>query len=102
MVGERRHRACQAPVALLERMLTVRLHLDVCDALNGPLQVIPGSHKFGRLDARQISEWRVRQTTTVCDVPRGGALLMRPLLWHASSRATHPGHRRAVHLEFAG
>ncbi len=92
----------QPPVALLERMLTVRLHLDDCDSLNGPLQVIPGSHKVGRLDAKQISEWRARQATATCIVPRGGALLMRPLLLHASSRATQPGHRRVVHLEFAG
>jgi ectoine hydroxylase-related dioxygenase (phytanoyl-CoA dioxygenase family) len=91
----------QPPVALLERMLTVRLHLDDCGPSNGPLQVIPGSHKYGRLEATQISEWRTRQPTTICPVPPGGALLMRPMLLHASSRATQPGHRRVVHLEFA-
>jgi ectoine hydroxylase-related dioxygenase (phytanoyl-CoA dioxygenase family) len=48
----------QPPTAVLKHMLTVRLHLDDCDATNGPLQVIPGSHNAGRLDARQISEWR--------------------------------------------
>jgi hypothetical protein len=34
-------------------------------------------------------------------VPRGGTLLVRPLLLHASAPAIHPGHRRVVHLEFA-
>ena len=42
-------RHVQPPASILERMLTVRLRLDVCDAANGPLRVIPGSHKSGRL-----------------------------------------------------
>ena len=91
----------QAPVELLEQMLTVRLHLDECASTNGPLSVIPGSHKSGRLNARQITKWRERVQPVICLVPRGGALLMRPLILHASSAATQPKHRRVVHLEFA-
>lgn len=91
----------QPPASILERMLTVRLHLDVCDAANGPLQVIPGSHKSGRLTARQISEWRRQRPPVTCTAPRGAAMLMRPLLLHASSAAVVPMHRRVVHLEFA-
>jgi ectoine hydroxylase-related dioxygenase (phytanoyl-CoA dioxygenase family) len=91
----------QPPAVVLDRMLTVRLHLDDCDSANGPLQVIPGSHKSGRLKPRQISEWRERKQPVICAVPRGGALLMRPLLLHASSSASEPRHRRVVHLEFA-
>jgi len=34
-------------------------------------------------------------------VPRGGALLMRPLLLHASSPALEPGHRRVIHIEYS-
>ncbi len=91
----------QPPVALLERMLTVRLHLDDCDPENGPLQVISGSHKTGRLDAESIAHWKGRQPPAVCALSRGGAVLMRPLLLHASSAAITPKHRRVVHLEFA-
>ncbi len=91
----------QPPAALLERMLTVRLHLDNCGNGNGPLQVIPGSHKSGRLDLESIARWKRRQRPVVCAVPRGGAVLMRPLLLHASSAADRPNHRRVVHLEFA-
>lgn len=91
----------QPPTAVLERMLTVRLHLDDCDSTNGPLQVIPGSHKTGRLNAQEISALRTRNQASLCAVPRGGALLMRPLLLHASSPAAAPKHRRVVHLEFA-
>src|SRR6266571_9308256 len=69
----------QPPAAVLQRMLTVRLHLDDCDSANGALQVIPGSHKSGKLDARQISEWRERRQPVICEVRPGGAMLMRPL-----------------------
>ena len=34
-------------------------------------------------------------------VPAGGLLLMHPLLLHASSPASQPGHRRVIHLEYA-
>ncbi len=90
----------QPPAAILEQMLTVRLHLDDCGAENGPLQVLPGSQREGRLPAAEIRRWRERAVPEVCLVPRGGCVLMRPLLLHASSAAQLPGHRRVVHLEF--
>ena len=91
----------QPPVSVLERMLTVRLHLDDCAASNGALQVIADSHTAGRLDASDIAQWRAEKRPTICAVSRGGALLMRPLLLHASLPAREPNHRRVVHLEFA-
>jgi ectoine hydroxylase-related dioxygenase (phytanoyl-CoA dioxygenase family) len=91
----------QPPVSVLEKMLTIRLHLDDCALENGPLQIIPGSHRAGRMNDQRISEWRMRVRPVACVVPRGGALLMRPLLLHASSAAVVPKHRRVVHLEFA-
>ncbi len=91
----------QPPAAILERMITVRLHLDPCEAANGPLEVIPRSHKSGRLNPEAIAGWKQRQSPEVCLVPSGGAVLMRPLLLHASSAAVTAKHRRVVHLEFA-
>jgi hypothetical protein len=37
----------------------------------------------------------------ICTVPKGGALIMRPLLLHASSACAIPKSRRVIHLEFA-
>ncbi len=48
----------QPPVEILEKMLTVRLHLDDCDAQNGPLKVLAGTHRLGRLSAAQIAAER--------------------------------------------
>lgn len=82
-------------------MVTVRVHLDECGLDNGPVRVIPGSHQAGRLSAAEIARWREEHAAFPCVSARGGALVMRPLLLHASSPSTRPAHRRVVHLEFA-
>jgi ectoine hydroxylase-related dioxygenase (phytanoyl-CoA dioxygenase family) len=84
----------------LSRILVLRLHLDESGEENGPLRVIPGSHRRGRFSAQEVAEWSRRSIIT-CTVPRGGVLLMRPLLLHASSACLVPKPRRVVHLEFA-
>ena len=90
----------QAPAPLLENMLTVRLHLDACDETNGRLRVLPGTHDKGRLNAEEIQTLRTQIAPVVCVVEQGGAVLMRPLLLHASSPAETPRHRRVIHLEY--
>jgi hypothetical protein len=91
----------EPPCALLARMLTIRLHLDDCDANNGPLRVIPGSHRLGRLTRDAIKAVRASATEQTLIADSGSAILMRPLLLHASSPATNPGHRRVIHIEYA-
>jgi ectoine hydroxylase-related dioxygenase (phytanoyl-CoA dioxygenase family) len=90
----------QPPALVMAEMLAIRLHLDESHEGNGPLRVIPGSHKAGYLSADEIASWRERPSVT-CIVPRGGAMLMRPLLVHASSSSSKPEPRRVIHLEFA-
>jgi hypothetical protein len=91
----------QPPASVLEQMITLRLHLDDCGPDNGPLKVIPGSHREGRLSRERIEWWKTHGEVVECHVPAGGALLMRPLLLHSSSPATKPLHRRVLHVEFA-
>jgi len=91
----------QPPVELLEQMLTVRLHLDHCDETNGALRVIPGSHALGRLTAERLKQLSEHSDAVVCRLSAGDALLMSPLLLHASSRSQNPGHRRVLHIEYA-
>lgn len=87
----------EAPTELLERMLTLRLHLDDVTAENGPLKVVPGSHRFGKDLALAT-----REPQTIL-AKRGDVLAIRPLVTHASGHS-HPEsrqHRRILHLEFA-
>jgi hypothetical protein len=91
----------QPPVAVLEQMLTVRLHLDDADEWNGALRVIPGSHRLGRLSCEQVQSIREKRTEVVCTAREGDALLMRPLLLHASGRSKSDRCRRVLHIEYA-
>jgi ectoine hydroxylase-related dioxygenase (phytanoyl-CoA dioxygenase family) len=91
----------QPPREILEGMAAVRLHLDDCGSENGALKVIPGSHLRGKLSPEEIAKCVKSATVHTCEVPRGGVLLMRPLLLHSSSPAKSPHHRRVLHIEYA-
>jgi hypothetical protein len=91
--------AVQPPVAVLENTVTIRLHLDDCDATNGALKVVPASHLGGVVPAETIASHTA--AATVCAVPAGGVMLMKPLLLHASSRSASSRSRRVIHLEFS-
>jgi Phytanoyl-CoA dioxygenase (PhyH) len=87
----------EAPRALLESMLTARIHLDEITNANGPMTVIPGSHLTGK--AMDIDEASARKIVS----RRGDVLLIRPLVAHNSlcSQTGNQDHRRILHLEFA-
>jgi hypothetical protein len=87
----------EAPPAVLERMLTVRIYLDPMTAFNGPLKVLPGTHR-----TRQVMPSPTVSPHSVLG-DAGDVLVMRPLLSHASGRSDPETrlHRRVLHLEFA-
>jgi len=91
----------QPPLDVLEHMLAIRLHLDPCGADNGPVRVIDGTHRFGRLVPDAIDRIRAEQPESECLAAEGALLAFRPLLLHASSPATRPAHRRVIHIEYA-
>jgi ectoine hydroxylase-related dioxygenase (phytanoyl-CoA dioxygenase family) len=91
----------QPPASVLENMLSIRIHLDDCDESNGALKVLPGTHKLGRLTAKQISEQQLEVPAVSCTGPSGSAVLMRPLLLHSSSAASNASHRRVLHIDYA-
>lgn len=91
----------QPPPEILDSMLTVRLHLDDCPEANGALRVIPGSHRSARLSLSETERLQQNSDPMTCEVGRGGAVLMKPLLLHSSHKAESDSRRRVVHLEFA-
>lgn len=91
--------AVQPPLSFLENNFTLRIHLDETDENNGALRVIPGSHAKGIYRPETI-DWQNEREVT-CQVPKGGIMLMRPLLLHASSRTTNSKRRRVIHMEFS-
>jgi hypothetical protein len=99
-----------APASALEKVLALRVHLDDSILENGPLRILPQTHKMGVLSDDSIEQASMRIAPTDCVVPRGGILAMRPLVIHASSKSqTHnlssksqiPQPRRVLHIEYA-
>lgn len=91
----------QPPLAVLENMVTIRIHLDPTPKENGCLKVIPNSHKLGILTAENINQIVASEKIYHCAAQQCAALIMRPHLLHASSKSTQPSNRRVLHVEFS-
>ena len=90
----------QPPAEVLARMLAVRVYLDDCGPENGPLRVLPGSHRVGWIDEK-LDDRKASVPEVVCTVMRGGVVTMCPLILHASAKSAAVGHRRVIHIEYA-
>lgn len=90
----------QPPIAVLQQMVTVRVHLDNCGPDDGPLRIVAGTHET-LLDAAEVNRAVAAGESKPLTGPAGSAVVMRPLVLHASSPAKLPSHRRVLHLEFA-
>jgi ectoine hydroxylase-related dioxygenase (phytanoyl-CoA dioxygenase family) len=91
--------AVQPPLGILENNFTIRIHLDDTNEKNGALKIIPKSHLKGIYRPETI-DWDF-ESETICNVEKGGIMIMRPLLLHASNRTTINSKRRVIHIEFS-
>ena len=89
--------AVQPPAAILEKNFTIRIHIDKTTKENGALKVINNSHSKGifRVENLEI------ENETICEVEKGGIMIMKPLLFHASNKTTNNERRRVIHIEFS-
>ncbi|MAX79833.1 MAG: phytanoyl-CoA dioxygenase [Crocinitomicaceae bacterium] len=89
----------QPPLNILQDTVTIRIHLDTTNENNGALKVIPASHLHGiiRMDSKEGLNF---ENEHICNVTKGGVMLMKPLTLHASNRTTNGKQRRVIHLEF--
>jgi len=90
-----------APASALEQVVTLRVHLDDSTSENGPLRVLPGTRTRGVLADEEIHELAGEVAAVDCLVARGGVLVMRPLIVHASSKSQSEESRRVLHVEYA-
>ena len=90
-----------APATALEQVAALRVHLDNSTSENGPLRVLPGTHRLGVLTDEEIHDLSLKVVEVECLVSRGGVLAMRPLIVHASSKAQDEMPRRVLHIEYS-
>lgn len=89
------------PVALLERMMTVRFHLDPVDADNAPLLVAPGSHRHGLIPEDAIGEVVAQHAEVMCLAEAGSVWLYRTLILHGSARSSQGRRRRVLQIDLS-
>jgi ectoine hydroxylase-related dioxygenase (phytanoyl-CoA dioxygenase family) len=63
------------------------------------LKVVPKSH-LKRIYRPETIDWDI-ETEKFCCVDKGGIMIMKPLLLHASNRTTNNNKRRVLHIEFS-
>lgn len=91
--------AVQPPIKVLEDNFTIRIHIDKTTKDNGALKVINNSHSKGILRIEKLDFNKEKET--ICEVEKGGIMIMKPLLFHASNKTTNNERRRVIHIEFS-
>lgn len=91
--------AVQPNKEILENIFTVRIHLDDTTAGNGALKVINKSH-LKSINRIENTDFKLEEEV-ICEVNSGGIMIMKPLLFHASSKTTNNKNRRVIHIEFS-
>jgi ectoine hydroxylase-related dioxygenase (phytanoyl-CoA dioxygenase family) len=90
-----------APAWALEQVVALRVSLDDSTQTNGPLRVLPGTHRGGVYTDVQIERLARTNTPVDCVARSGGVIAMRPLTIHASSKSRDAQPRRVLHIEYA-
>ncbi|QSW90493.1 phytanoyl-CoA dioxygenase family protein [Flavobacterium endoglycinae] len=91
--------AVQPPTEILQNNFTIRIHIDKTTKENGALKVINNSHSKGILRIEKLNFESEKET--ICEVEKGGIMIMKPLLFHASNKTTNNERRRVIHIEFS-
>ena len=91
----------EPPFAVLERMVTLRIHLDPVDDTNAPLRIAPGSHQMGRIAEADIASVVARTGERVCLAERGDIWLYATPILHASRAADPPRRRRVLEVDYS-
>jgi len=91
----------QPPLEVLEKMVTIRVHLDKTTKDNGCLKVAPGSHKQDLLATSDVLNKIQNIDPFFCEVEAGDAVVMRPHIVHSSEKAKTIENRRILHFEYS-
>lgn len=91
----------EPPSSVLDQMVIVRIHLDDCPQGSAAFQVIPGSHRGGKLSPQAIEELVEMQPALAPNIAKGSLVAMKPLLVHTISPCPRPSRFRVLQIVFA-
>jgi Phytanoyl-CoA dioxygenase (PhyH) len=91
----------EPPFAVIEAMVTLRLHLDPVDADNAPLRIAPGSHRLGKLLEADYDATVAECGEQICTADAGDIWAYSTAILHASAAAQVPRQRQVVQIDYA-
>ena len=91
----------EPPFAMIERMITVRVHLDKVTLDNGALKIVWGSHDRGRIAEGDIEELVDGGEVELCLAERGDLWVYRTAILHASDAVRTPARRRVLQVDYS-
>ena len=62
----------------LDCVVALRVHLDASTEFNGPLRVLPRTHKLGVLTDEEVFRLSEEMEAVDCEAEQGAVLAMRP------------------------
>ncbi|WP_066662154.1 phytanoyl-CoA dioxygenase family protein [Sphingomonas sp. CCH9-E2] len=89
------------PFELLERMITIRIHLDDVPEGNAPLLIAPGSHRIGLVREDAIAAAVAACGIYACLADAGDIWVYSTPILHASAAAVTPRRRRVLQVDYA-
>jgi ectoine hydroxylase-related dioxygenase (phytanoyl-CoA dioxygenase family) len=93
----------EPPIALLERMIFARVHLDAATPDNGALELACGTHVLGRVADVDVSRHLAENghEPELCLARRGDILFAAALTLHRSRASRSAAGRRAVRIDYS-
>jgi Phytanoyl-CoA dioxygenase (PhyH) len=91
----------EPPFEFIERMITLRVHLDDVSETNAPLKIALGSHLLGRVEHKKLFASMDEADVINCLAARGDVWAYATPIFHASSRAEEPTSRRVLQIDYS-
>lgn len=92
----------EPPFDYIKRMITIRFHCDDCNSENGALEVVPGSHRLGRLTDAETDALTKDASGKILECSAGDIIILSTSIVHRSRPSTSPRHRRVIHVDYCG
>ena len=89
------------PIALLQPMLTMRIHLDPVGIDAAPLLIAPGSHRHGLIPETAIAGMVTDAGIATCLADAGDIWVYASLILHASERSRADRRRRVLQIFYS-
>ena len=95
------HIHVQPPFALIESMVTLRIHLDPVTPDNGPLDIARGSHRRGLIAEPDVPSVVAGSEVCACLADAGDVWAYATPILHASRRSASDAPRRVLQIDYS-